>query len=119
MSDNPILNVNGESLDRLKAVMALTDQKVAKGYAISDNRIVFFWADHSAMVPLPAPASMDRCAELAFDWLKSGATFASQPDHDGDNHKGWRCFRQGWGHIEPFGWQAFVAVEPCWMMYGK
>jgi hypothetical protein len=119
MASNPILNVNGEDLERLKAVFGLARYDTALGYGIQNGRIAFFWTQHDKMIPFPAKLSMDRCAELAFDWLQSGATYPSEPGHDGDNHKGWRCFTEGWGHIEPFGYPAFLAVEPHWIMYGK
>lgn len=119
MADNAVLKVSGESLDRLKVVMGLTGNREAKGFATDDEKgIVFFWADHEKMTPFPTPLGMDRCAEIASDWLEK-ATYGKQPDHDGDNEKGWLCYRDGWGHIDTFGWQAFIAVKPLWMMYGK
>lgn len=119
MSDNRILNVNGESLERLKIAMSLAGESKAVGFANDEDRLVFFWTKHEAMRPFPSPLNMDRCAEVAFDWLQSTAKYGQQPDHDGDNEKGWRCFTEGWGQIAKFGYAAFIAVEPCWMMYGK
>lgn len=50
-------------------------------------------------------------------WLKE-ADYGSQPDTDGHNSKGWRIFNEGWGHVCGM-WQAFVAIEPEWLTYGK
>lgn len=119
MASNPILNVNGENRDRLKAAFALAQHDTALGYAIENGRMAFFWTHHAKMTPFPTRLSMARCAEIAFDWLQGGATYPKAPGHDGSNHKGWRCFTEGCGHIEPFGYPAFLAVEPHWMMYGK
>lgn len=119
MASNPILNVNGETLERLKAVFALAPWDAALGYAIDDGRIVFFWVEHPKMVPFPTKLGMDRCAEVANDWLQGGATYPKKPGHDGSNRKGWRCYTESCGQIESLGYQAFLAVEPHWIMYGK
>lgn len=123
MSDNSVLRVSGETLERLKAVMGLADYKTAKGYATSvvdgRSRIVFFWADYESMVPFPTALTTDQLADIAMSWLKNEATYGQEPDHDGDNEKGWVCFSEACGHVRPFGWQAFIAVEPLWLMFGK
>ena len=128
MSSRPILNVNGESLARLKMALALADdyagegpnhrpQKVL-GYADSAGRLVFYQYADAKMTPFPSPISLDRAAEIAFDWLAS-QNYGPEPDHDGDNNKGWRAFRDEWGHIDGHGHASFVAIEPMWMEYGK
>lgn len=117
----PILRVNGESLERLMAVMALSDQKKFEGYAIDTNngRIVFFgYKGHKDATPFPTSMSGDFCAQLAIGWLKE-ARYPAEPDHDGDNSKGWLCYTENWGHIEPYGFEASLAVEPHWLIYGK
>jgi len=118
--DYPILKVNGYSVERLQTAMALSDGFPAKGYAIDKelNRIVLFQYDHDSCVAFPAPLEADQCAKLVFAWLE-GATYPSQPDHDGDNEKGWLCHTEAWGHVEPFGYTAFLAVEPHWIQHGK
>lgn len=118
MPSNPIVNVNGETLERLKVAMSFFDS-VAIGYAIDQEKgLVFFKADGKDMTPLPGPMDLDACAEIAFEWLKC-AHYGDQPDHDGDNEKGWRCYCDDWGHIDKFGWRTFMAVQPMWIMYGK
>jgi hypothetical protein len=125
MASNPILNVNGQGLARLKAAMALADdgegsfRRSATGYAISAGRLVFFqYASDKAQTLFPSPISLDRAAEIAFDWLAT-QEYGPEPDHDGDNERGWRLFRDRWGHIDGLGYSAFVAVEPCWIEFGK
>lgn len=56
--------------------------------------------------------------DIASDWLL-GADYGEEPDHDGSNEKGWRCFRDTWGRIDGMGSAAFLAVEPFWVEYGK
>ena len=50
-------------------------------------------------------------------WLDH-ADYGPQPDHDGDNGKGFRIYNESWGHIAEM-WEAFLAIQPCWAMYGK
>ena len=116
----PILKVNGRSVERLQAVMSLSDGFPAKGYAIDKerNRIVLFQYDDDRSVAFPAPLGPDQCAKLVSAWLDD-ANYPNEPDHDGDNAKGWFCHTEGWGHVEPFGHAAFLAVEPHWIQYGK
>lgn len=46
------------------------------------------------------------------------ADYGRQPDHDGDNEKGWRLYNETWGMVGG-DHSAFAAVEPAWAMYGK
>lgn len=119
MADNPVLRVSGKNIERLKVVLSLTSRQHAIGYHADPSRITFFHAEHQLMTRFPTALSLDLCAGIAMDWLKSAAVFPKEPDHDGDNEEGWLCVTGNWGHVEPFGWQAFVAVEPYWLAYGK
>jgi len=118
---NPILRVNGGSLERLKLVCSLSANETAIGYLIDrrHNRIVFFRQGNSTgMITLPKPFTMDQCARLSMDWLEI-APYGAKPEHDGDSYKGWLCYTEEWGFIEPYSANAFLAVEPQWMMHGK
>jgi hypothetical protein len=119
MSDNKILRVSGEGLEKLKVVLSLCDNQKAIGYHAIKEQITFFWSNHEQATLFPSPLHLDRVAELASDWLATSAHYGPAPDHDGDNERGWLCFTQNWGHIEPFGWQAFIAIKPLWLMFGK
>lgn len=128
MSSNPILNVSGTGAARLRTVMGLADERDPAaaerrplrilGYAVDAGRLVLFRYDDPKMVPFPCPISVDRAADIASDWLL-GADYGEEPDHDGSNEKGWRCFRDTWGRIDGMGSAAFLAVEPFWVEYGK
>ena len=50
-------------------------------------------------------------------WLKD-THYGGAPDHDGDNGKGYRIFNEAWGHVCGM-YEAFVGIEPAWLMYGK
>lgn len=117
--DNRILSVNGAGRERLQTVLALAEYDKAIGYWADGKRFVLFAYKHEEMVPFPTDLSLDTCANLVGEWLGSKAEFGPEPDHDGDNERGWHCYTEDWGHVEPFGSSAFVAVEPCWLMQGK
>jgi hypothetical protein len=83
-------------------------------------RLVFFWSDYEKradMVPFPFKQDAEGAAEFARRWLAE-ADYGSEPDHDGDNGKGWRLYNEAWGHVDS-DHSAFVAVAPEWAMYGK
>lgn len=61
---------------------------------------------------------LDETINFVWGWLEKTSPLTSEPDHDGDNGKGFFIFNESWGHV--FGeWQAFIAIEPIWAMYGK
>ncbi len=124
MTDAPILNVNGRDLDTLKVAMGLARKDKAAGYCIDTEnsipRMVLFWVDNERMSAFPSRLTMDRCADIAFDWLASdGCTYPAEPSHDGSNKPGWYIYTDSWGHIDGFGFESFLAIEPHWMLYGK
>lgn len=83
-------------------------------------RLVFYWsASESApdLVALPFKMDAEGAADFARRWLAE-ADYGNQPDHDGDNEKGWRLYNEAWGHVDSH-WGAFVAVAPEWAMHGK
>lgn len=86
-------------------------------------RLVLFWSDPTGtnfgeFHALPAPMSSTDIAPIVKAWLDLEASYGHQPDHDGDNGKGWRVYNEQWGHVAG-AYQAFVAIEPVWLMYGK
>lgn len=118
-----ILNVNGEGLSRLKQAMKLldtweTNKLTVSGFTVEDNRIILFQYEHDSMTPFPTPMSLDFAATIAYEWVVN-ANYPKEPDHDGDNKKGWRLYKESWGHIDNYGWQSMCAVEPMWIEYGK
>lgn len=84
------------------------------------RRIVFYWSkteNRADIVALPFKLDAAGAADFAKRWLHE-ENYGSQPDHDGDNGKGWRVYNESWGHVDG-DWSAFVAVSPAWAMYGK
>lgn len=86
----------------------------------SPKRLVFYWSDYQNredVVALPFKMDAAGAADFATRWLAE-LDYGKQPDHDGDNEKGWRLYCEGWGHVDGDS-SAFVAVAPAWAMYGK
>lgn len=87
------------------------------------QRIVFYDNRHrdkpesEDQIALPFTLDAVGIADFAARWLAE-VDYGKQPDHDGDNGRGWRVYVEGWGHIDSH-WGAIVAVAPRWAMYGK
>ena len=117
--DYPRLIITGKSKERLIAAMNFLENNKASGYYLDKNKLVYFWTDHDLSTKFPVLMSLEACSHIAFEWLKETADYGKEPDHDGSNSKGWKISIDAWGHIEGFGWQAFVRIEPYWIMCGK
>lgn len=97
------------------------DTRRAEAYLIhAEKGLVFF--DYLGSMPkegVKLPFKLDHigAADFAARWLVE-QNYGREPDHDGDNGKGWRLYNESWGHVG--GWSgAFIAVKPAWAMYGK
>lgn len=85
--------------------------------------LVFFWhtpgklPDDASAHLLPYPMHDEELINFAAGWLRS-ADYGPQPNHDGDNGKGWTIYNEAWGHVmeSPY---AVIAIKPAWAMYGK
>lgn len=65
----------------------------------------------------PSPVAWGEARIIVRAWLDE-ADFGPEPDHDGDNEKGFTVYNEAWGHVgEHTG--AICAIKPAWMMYGK
>ena len=83
-------------------------------------RMIFLWSDFEKIegfVPFPFVMDAAGCADFAQRWL-ANVDYGKQPDHDGDNEKGWRIYNEGWGHVDGLH-SAAIAISPAWAMYGK
>jgi hypothetical protein len=82
--------------------------------------LVLHWTASSAknINLLPYEMSVDQVIEFAWGWLEKEPVGHNQPDHDGDNGKGFHMFTHSWGMVNS-DYTAFVAIKPIWAMYGK
>lgn len=133
MADNVHFDLTGIPLD-LCLKVAFSEHRKAHGWAElptppatqpgprrGERRLVLYWVDPEKSVegyhPFPAPVDAEAAAPFIRAWLDV-VDYGRQPDHDGDNAKGWRVYNESWGHVAGR-FQAFVAIEPAWFMYGK
>jgi len=116
--DNFYVKIVSEGKPHLATALRLFDEKCV-GYHVDEarNRLILFKYKSASMMPLPFPMDGDALVEFCWGWLQS-ANYGNQPDHDGDNHKGFACYCEDWGHVGG-DHAAFAAVAPAWAMYGK
>ncbi len=122
MSDNFHFDITGASMKKCLDI-AFTYHSKAIGWAErklkNGKALVLYWSDSNVtgINKFPSPLTAEQVEPMILQWLKD-ADYGNQPDHDGDNDKGWRVFNEAWGHINSE-WQSFVAIQPIWLMYGK
>lgn len=95
----------------------------AEGYLIDPDRgLIFFWGGFNnhppdGLIRLPFKLDAIGAADFAERWLAE-QDYGEQPDHDGDNGRGWRLYNDEWGRVGGLTY-SFIAVKPEWAMYGK
>lgn len=103
--------------------LAFSQHSFAEGYRIDESKklLIFYWYIPNDKTPhvnkLPFKMKYDMATDFALSWLAE-QDYGRQPDHDGDNEKGWRVYNEAWGHVENDSC-AFLAITPTWAMYGK
>lgn len=117
--DNFHIDVTSE--DNLGEVLKLAflNKRFATGFNKDKKQFVLFWTDDERSAPLPIPLTAEEITPIIQKWLDVQADYGLEPDIDGSCGKGFRVSCDDWGHIEPFGWAAFVKIEPAWAMHGK
>lgn len=132
MASNRIFNVNGpldkDGHELLKAALELSIAqsgcKKVEGYRLDPKLgLVLYWADHPDATKFPFTLSGASLLSFVLDYFNSrplceATGWDKNADHDGDNGPGWRVYCEDWGHIGGH-WQAFLAIKPAFMWYGK
>lgn len=137
--DNFKIALVAEGLNSLKAAFAIAFEhnggSKAKSYALrkidqddfsdpldslaNETALVFRW-DYNGKTDshnLLFQMNSEAAAEHAHRWLAE-QEYKMEPDHDGDNGRGFAVWTGTWGHINGDHY-AIVAVAPAWAMYGK
>ena len=114
------LTSEGDLVAPMKIAFQRPTQR-AEGYLIHPEKgLVFFWylgETVEGLVKLPFKMDHVGAADFARRWLDE-QDYGREPDHDGDNGRGWRLYNEEWGRVGS--WTgAFIAVKPAWAMYGK
>lgn len=131
--DNAIFNVNGKTHNDLLQTLTLAfNQKGANTTAVGwttspSHGLIFLWSMDSADGQrLPVPLNAELCADVAYTWLAGKEAESIIPTgtwdidlgHDGHNSKGFRVFKEDWGHVNG-SWKAICAVMPVYLWHGK
>lgn len=119
MSDNFHFDMTGVSLDKALAV-AFSNHPYCVGFRSTPMRLTFYWTQPSSKGEFSALPKMswEAVKPIIEAWQKDVADYGKEPHHDGDNHRGLRIFNEAWGHVGN-DWEAFVGIEPAWLIYGK
>lgn len=123
--DNQRIDVTWEGKERFYTLLSMAVEaspgcKVASYWADDEHGLVFRWHDGSSSrssTKFPTPVNAEAACDFAWGWLRT-QDYGKQPDHDGDNGKGWRIYNESWGHVASDHY-AFIAIQPAWAMYGK
>lgn len=118
MADNSQLRIICMDLDK-SLELAFSQHGKASGYYADSEQLVLFWTNHDKATPFPAPLKVAEVLPLVRAWLDSTADYGTYPDIDGDAERSWIVSNDSWGHVDGFGWQAFVRVTPAWALSGK
>lgn len=90
------------------------DQTMAAG---GTSTLILLWHQERDGIALPYPLDSKNVGDFVAGWL-ANASYGGEPDHDGSNHKGFRLFTDGWGHVAGYRY-GIVGVQPAWAMHGK
>lgn len=132
--DNQVIDICGIGFEPFKKAMSFffNDTTKAKCFAVDPAKgLILYWAVTSRLehreedktsggkpiMLLPYEMTFEPAVNFVWGWLQTAA-YGSQPDHDGDNGKGWRVYNEAWTHVDDR-WEALVAIQPIWAMYGK
>jgi hypothetical protein len=120
------LSVSFDKADALRHAfkIAFLWHSKAAAWAVSDGgSLIFYWSATEGTHPLPVPLDADGAADLAINWLKDQpiTAFGREPDHDGDNKRGYRVSNQGPAVNSGSSRElyAILAVTPEWTEYHK
>jgi hypothetical protein len=86
--------------------------------------LVLLWGDETPSSPpqnkvqkLPYPLALEQCVDFCKGWLDV-QELTNEPDHDGDNGRGFHLFVGPWKQLGPYSYSIF-GLQAIWAMYGK
>jgi len=122
--DNREIRIISEGSEDFRIALSLFKAKTIIGYkiiesadpTIPDSMVLYeFPSKHATAFPFPFTSKL--ACDFVLAWLEQ-VDYGKQPDHDGDNHKGWKMENEEWGRVNGDS-AAFVKISPEWAMYGK
>lgn len=117
--DNRRIEVKSVSEEDFKFAMILAFSKYdrakqnVKWFKTDLGKLLLYDYQHDGAKDLPYPMGIYEATAFAWGWIKANSPVDKQPDHDGDNSKGFHLIADSWldNHL--------VSVESIWAMYGK
>lgn len=123
MSDSFQFDITGVGLE-LALPVAMSQHRVVTGWLIDTrpehrDRLVLFWTPRHGgpYNKFPSNMTMEGIGPVIEAWLGE-VEYGPEPDIDGSCEKGFRIYNEAWGKVGGM-WEAFAAIEPVWLMYGK
>ena len=117
------LALEGKNTFGLAMQIACSGHSKIVGWSIFEDEkkckcLALHWVDNKKNVNLfPYEMNFQQATEFAWGWLEK-EPMGRQPDHDGDNGRGFYLFTHSWGMVNS-DYTAFIAMKPIWAMYGK
>lgn len=120
--DNFRIDITAEMQETLLDALTIAfrhNHGPARGYRVTpENGLIFLWLPvESNPKDVVARMTVSEAADFAWQWLQE-QDYGPQPDHDGDNERGFRIYCEGWGYVAN-DYRAICAVQPKWAMFGK
>lgn len=118
--DNRVINIRSVGEADFKASLRLLIDSTIIGYRVDaeKNRLILYKYKSDKMTPTPYPMNIEQVISFAWGWFEQSKVNGNQPDHDGDNEKGFNIYNEDWGHVGGE-YSACAAITPIWAMYGK
>lgn len=117
-----ICSMTNEAFVRtLRLAFELSGHKNITHYHIKDNNdLAFFWSKPESNIlaqPLPYPMGIGAAVSFATNWLET-ADYDDEPEHDGDNSRGWTIYNEGWSQVRG-SFYGIIAIKTSWAIHGK
>lgn len=128
-SSEQTFTINGDKYETLSKVidfaLKISGHSDVEGYYIDKQGLV--WCSYGGS-PYPFKATTPIMVEQAKQYIE-GLTHeeterlaGEEPDNDGSVYLGWEVFYPLWygdNGLENYSSGAFLAIRPCWIVYGK
>lgn len=93
----------------------------AVAYRISDiHGLILYSRNSSKSTPLPFPMTYEASKDFAWQWLKQAncCDYDKPINHDGDDKEGFCIYNEDYRRVDSEN-EAFIAIKPHYLMYGK
>jgi len=119
--DNRSIQIKSTGNEDFKLAMILACSKWGdrskfkiKGYRVVENSLQLYQFDCAEMIKLPYDLDVLDATNFAWGFIEKTDCSTNEPDHDGDNKKGFCLIADEWNQNN-----YFVSITPIWAMYGK